>query len=227
MTIHSRSILDRDLHAVQDNLLRMGDLIDHSVERAMVALENRDVALARQIVLNDAQVNTLRFKVEEECLTLLATQQPAARDLRAVVAAMIIASELERMGDYAAGIAKTIIRMGEEPLAKPLIDLPHMAMECRAMLRAALDAYVAVDAEAARRVAHRDDILDEFYNQIFRDLLAVILHDPSTTSRALYLLFSAHNLERIGDRVVNIVERVIFMTSGELKELNAGPEAVS
>jgi phosphate transport system protein len=142
-----------------------------------------------------------------------------------VIATVILASELERMGDYAAGIARTVLRMGDEPLLKPLIDLPRMAEIDRAMLQDALDAYVARDAAQARVVAARDDAVDSLYNQIFREILGYILQDPTCTTRALYVLFSAHNLERIGDRVVNIAERVIFMSSGEMRELNAGPEA--
>jgi len=221
----TRATLDRDLNAVQDDLLRMGGLLDAAIAKSLEALAKRDQDLARQIIADDAHVNTLRFHIEEACLALIATQQPAARDLRAVLAAMIIVSELERMGDYAAGIAKTVLRMGNEPLLKPLIDMPRMADECRAMLRRALDAYVAHDADMARAVAAQDDVIDNLYNQIFRELLSFIVEDPHTTTRALYLLFAAHNLERIGDRAVNISERVIFMTSGELKELNAGPDA--
>jgi phosphate transport system protein len=221
----TRATLDRDLNAVQDDLLRMGGLLDAAIAKSLEALAKRDQDLARQIIADDAHVNALRFHIEEACLALIATQQPAARDLRAVLAAMIIVSELERMGDYAAGIAKTVLRMGDEPLLKPLIDMPRMADECRAMLRRALDAYVAHDADMARAVAAQDDVIDNLYNQIFRELLSFIVEDPHTTTRALYLLFAAHNLERIGDRAVNISERVIFMTSGELKELNAGPDA--
>jgi phosphate transport system protein len=221
----TRATLDRDLNAVQDDLLRMGGLLDAAIAKSLEALAKRDQDLARQIIADDAHVNALRFHIEEACLALIATQQPAARDLRAVLAAMIIVSELERMGDYAAGIAKTVLRMGDAPLLKPLIDMPRMADECRAMLRRALDAYVAHDADMARAVAAQDDVIDNLYNQIFRELLSFIVEDPHTTTRALYLLFAAHNLERIGDRAVNISERVIFMTSGELKELNAGPDA--
>jgi phosphate transport system protein len=221
----TRATLDRDLNAVQDDLLRMGGLLDTAIAKSLEALAHRDQNLARQIVADDAHVNALRFHIEEACVALIATQQPAARDLRAVLAAMIIVSEMERMGDYAAGIAKTVLRMGDEPLLKPLIDLPRMADECRTMVRRALDAYVAHDAEMARAVAARDDVIDNLYNQIFRELLTYIVEDPHTITRALYLLFAAHNLERIGDRAVNISERVIFMTSGELKELNAGPDA--
>lgn len=225
MITQTRATLDRDLNAVQDDLLRMGGLLDAAIAKSLEALAKRDQDLARQIIADDAHVNALRFHIEEACLALIATQQPAARDLRAVLAAMIIVSELERMGDYAAGIAKTVLRMGDAPLLKPLIDMPRMADECRAMLRRALDAYVAHDADMARAVAAQDDVIDNLYNQIFRELLSFIVEDPHTTTRALYLLFAAHNLERIGDRAVNISERVIFMTSGELKELNAGPDA--
>ena len=220
MTTHIRTTLDRDLQAVQDDLLRLGSLIDTAVARSLQALADRNADLARQIVADDARVNALRFQIEEECFALIATQQPAARDLRAAVAAMNIVSDLERMADHAAGIAEIVLRMGDEPLLKPLIDMPRMAEECREMLRQALDAYVKHDVELARAVAARDDVIDGLYKQIFRELLSYMLEDPRTTTRALYLLFSAHNLERIGDHITNIAERVIFMTSGEMKELN-------
>ncbi len=225
MNVVTRHVLDRDLQRIQDDVLRMGSRIDTAIGLALRALANRDSRLARQIVADDGVVNGLRFSIEEACLACIATQQPTAGDLRLVVANMIIASELERMADYAAGIAKTVLRMGDEPLLKPLVDLPRMAEACREMVQVALQAYVSRDPDAARAVAARDDLLDALYNQIFREILTYILEDPTTTTRALYLLFSAHNLERIGDRVVNIAERVIFMSSGELRELNAGADA--
>jgi phosphate transport system protein len=225
MNVITRQLLDKDLQQIQSDLLRMGSLIDDAISRAMRALSVRDTRLAREIVADDAAINTLRFQIEDNCLTTIATQQPAAVDLRLIVATVILASELERMGDYAAGIAKTVLRMGGEPLLKPLVDMPRMAEEDRHMLHDALEAYVARDANKARAVAARDDVVDNLYNQIFREILIYILEDPATTTRALYLLFSAHNLERIGDRVVNVAERVIFMTSGEMRELNAGPDA--
>jgi len=225
MTSLTRSTLERDLREVQDDLLRMGSLLDNAIALALQALSERNRPLARQIVQGDALINALRFKVEEACVVLIATQQPAARDLRAAIATMIIAGELERIADYAAGVAKTVLRMDDEPLLKPLVDLPRMADKCRTMVRLALDAYVNRDDALARRVAAQDDDLDALYNQIFRELLSFIIEDPRTTSRALYLLFSAHNMERIGDRAVNVAERVIFLTSGEMKELNAGAAA--
>ena len=225
MASQTRSHFDRELRDIQDDLLRLGSMLNTTISRALQSLASRDIALARQIVADDAEINALRFHIEEQCVHVIATQQPAASDLRAIVAAMNIVGDLERMADHAAGIAKVVIKMGDEPLLKPLIDIPRMADECRDMTTRALDAYVARDTEMARAVAARDDIIDELYQQIFRELLSYMLEDPHTVSRALYLLFAAHNLERIGDRAVNIAERVIFLTSGEMKELNAGPMA--
>lgn len=220
-----RTHYDQELRGIQDELLRMGSLLNAAINQSLLALANRDVALARQIIADDAQINAVRFEIEERCTTILATQQPAAGDLRAVIAAMHIVSDLERMADHAAGIAKVVIKMGDEPLLKPLIDIPRMADECRNMINKSLDAYLKRDAVAAQAVAARDDIIDDLYQQIFRELLTFMLENPNTTTRALYLLFAAHNLERIGDRAVNIAERVIYLTSGHMKELNAGPLA--
>ena len=215
-----RPALDRELSKVRDNLLRMGSLIDAAIERSVESLKNRDAAMARQIIQDDAVINDLRFTIEEECLTLIATQQPAASDLRMVVAAMNIVNDMERMGDHATGIAKTVIRMSDQPLLKPLIDIPRMANLARDMLKRSLDAFIARDAEAARAVAAQDDDVDRLYKAIFDELLAIMARDPETISRGTYLLWCAHNLERIGDRVTNIAERVIFMTTGTMKELN-------
>jgi phosphate transport system protein len=227
MTVSTRATLERELQEMQDDLLRLGDRVDQAIADAMRSLEQRDFDLARQVVAGDAEVNTLRFQIEENCLRLIATQQPAAGDLRAVVAAMNIVVDLERMGDHAAGIARTVLRMGDEPLLKPLIDMPRMAELCRQMLRQALRAFVDRDAEAALAVARQDDTVDGLYGQIFRELLTFMIEDPKTTTRALSLLFSAHNLERIGDRVTNIVERIVFMASGEMREVNPEPRDAS
>lgn len=195
-------------------------MLDQAIAQAMKALAERDLVLARKIVADDAKINAMRFKIEQACVTLIATQQPAATDLRFLIAAMNIISDMERMADHAAGIAKIVLRMGDQPLLKPLIDMPRMADEVRSMIGAALDAYVTRDVDVARSIAKRDDVVDALYEQIFRELITFIAEDPHTTTRALYLLFSAHNLERIGDRAVNIAERAIFIASGEMKELN-------
>jgi phosphate transport system protein len=217
---HTRATLDRELTEINEGLLRIGSLVDAAIELSIQALAHRDTALARQVDADDAKVNALRFQVEEECLALIARQQPAASDLRAVLAAFSIVTDLERMGDHAAGIARTVLHMGDEPLLKPLIDLPRMAETCREMLRQALQAYVERDAEKARPIVAMDDTVDGLYTQIFREILSFMVEDPHTTSRGLYLIFAAHNLERIGDRVTNIVERILFMASGEMRELN-------
>jgi phosphate transport system protein len=225
VTTQIRSTFRHDLQVMQDDVLRMSGWLDSAIQRSLQALADRNADLARQVIADDAKINAQRFTIEEACIRLIATQQPAASDLRAIVAAMNIISDLERMADHAAGIARIVLRMGDAPLLKPLVDMPRMADICRELTRSALDAYVARDAEAAKHIAARDDEVDNLYNQIFRELLSFMVEDPHTTSRALYLLFAAHNLERIGDRVTNIAERVIFMTSGEMHELSAGPQA--
>ncbi len=219
----SRAVLDRELQAIQDDVLRMAHLLDQAVSRSLEALASHNTQLANEIVAGDAQINALRFRIEEACLALIATQQPAAGDLRAVIAAMNIVGDMERMADHAAGIARLVLGMGTEPLLKPLIDIPRMVEVCRTMVRESLEAFVARDPERARQVAAQDNTIDGLYKQIFRELLSFMVEDPSTTSRALYLLFAAHNYERIGDRATNIAERVIFMASGEMHELNPEP----
>ncbi len=220
MTISPRGTLDRELARLRDELLRLGSLVDNAIERALRALQTRDLTLARQVIQDDQAINDLRYKIEEDCLTLIATQQPTAIDLRTTVAILNIIIDLERMADHAAGIAQIVIRMGSEPLLKPLIDIPRMAQIDREMLRRSLDAFIAHDPDLAREVAQRDDEVDHLYNQIFRELLIFMIEDPKTITRATYLLWIAHNLERIGDRVTNISERVIFMTTGIVRELN-------
>jgi phosphate transport system protein len=216
----TRGAFDQKLIEIRDNIIRMGQLLDSAIERSMTSLKKQDQTLARQIISDDTVINNLRFTVEEECLAVIATQQPMASDLRVIVAAMNLVNDMERMGDHATGIAKTVLRMGHEPLLKPLIDLPRMADLSRDMLRRSLEAFLARDAAAARAIADEDDAIDHLYRAVFDELLEIMARDPSTIQRGTYLLWCAHNLERIGDRVTNIAERVIFMTEGTMKELN-------
>lgn len=220
MTPGLRGAIDREFESIKEEVFRMGDLVDRAIQRALESLTRRDQVLAQEVIDGDTQVNDLRFKIEEDCLTLIARQQPAATDLRAIIAAMNIVVDIERMGDYATGIAKTVILMGDEPLLKPLIDIPRMAELAREMLNGSLDAYAKRDAELAIAVARRDDEMDALYKAVFDELVEIMALKPDTAPRATYLLWSAHNLERMGDRVTNIAERVVFITTGDMEELN-------
>lgn len=215
-----RTTYDREFAHVQNQILQLGELVDLAIARSLESLQERDQGLARQVIEDDEAVNKLRFHIEEECLALIATQQPTAGDLRAVVAAMNIVTDIERMGDHAAGIAKTVIKMGDEPLLKPLIDIPKMVALAREMLKKSLKAFIEKDAAVARSIAKQDDEIDALYKAIFNELVEIMAHKPDAVARATYLLWCAHNLERIGDRVTNIAERAIFMSTGDMQELN-------
>ena len=220
--LKTRGRLDRELSQIQDEILRLGNMVEQAIQRSIQALKKRDVALAQQIIRQDQDVNALRYAIEEQCLTVIATQQPVAIDLRTIIAAIHIAVEMERMADHAAGIAQLTIRMANEPLLKPLIDVPRMADIACEMLHASLDAFLARDPDAARAVATRDDEMDQLADQVFRELLTYMLQDPRSINRATFLLWVTHNLERIGDRVTNVSERVIFLITGKLEELDDG-----
>ncbi|MDY7080025.1 MAG: phosphate signaling complex protein PhoU [Chloroflexota bacterium] len=216
----ARELFDQELTDLRDNILNLGKITKTSVRLAVQALEEQDEHLARQVMAGDEKINAQRYQVEEQCLRLIATQQPAARDLRAIVAAIHIVTELERMGDYASGIAELAIRLADRPHLKPLIDLPRMGEIDREMIRDSLKAYLEHDPDLALQTAKRDAEIDQLYDQVYRELLTYMLEDPKNITRATYLLWVAHKLERIADRVTNICERVIFMSTGEFKELD-------
>jgi phosphate transport system protein len=215
-TSQVRSALDHSIDQIRGDVLRMGSFIETQTVDAVRALKDRDLSLAHQVVASDQRINDLRYRVEAETLRCIATQQPTARDLRYIIAATHMGIELERMADHARGIAIIAIRIGDEPLMKPLIDIPRMQeIDCE-MIHEALDAFVRLDPEHAKQVAQRDDEVDALYGQILRELLTFMMQDPKTITQATYLLWVAHNLERIGDRATNLCERVIFAATGEL-----------
>ena len=221
-----RETFDRALGRLRDDLLLLGSMTDQAIMRSIDALKKRDFEAAQQIVADDLKINRKRFDIEEQCIQLIVTQQPMATDLRIIIAVLHISVDLERMADHAEGIARINIMMGDEPLLKPLIDIPRMAEQATDMLRRSLQAFVEQDVEEARRISAEDDLVDALYNQIYRELVTYMLEDPRTTTRANYLLWVAHNLERIADRVTNICERVIFLSTGEMEELNVSkPES--
>ena len=215
-----RASFDRALRGLHDEVLVLGSMADKAIERSIEALRRLDQEAAREVIRDDFKINRKRFEIEEQAIELIATQQPMARDLRTIVAVLNIIVELERIGDYAEGIGKIVLLHGEQVLLKPLIDVPRMADKARDMLRRSLDAFVERDAEAARRIAAEDDEVDALYNQVYRELLTFMLGDPRTIDRATWLLWVAHNLERIADRVTNICERVVYEATGRMEELN-------
>ena len=210
----------QQLEGLHTELRALGQLVIVSITRAIDALRQQDVEAARKIVSDDRRIDQAQAALEEHVLAVMATQQPMAGDLRRLVAAIEIASELERIGDYAKGVAKITIRHADQPLIKPLIHIPEMAELSINMLGSALDAYENEDAEAARGLASSDDRVDELSKGVQADLLDAIQQDPASAARAVDLLFVAHNLERIADRTTNIAERVIFMVKGDVVELN-------
>jgi len=198
----------------------LGSKVEKAVANSVEILKRQDLEAAKELILADREINRARFKIEEQGLALIATQQPLAGDLRMVAAVLDIATELERIGDYAKGIAKITRLIGQQPLIKPLVDLPLMADKALEMLRDALNAFVHQDAESARRIPSRDDEIDALYNQISRELTSLILSNPRTMEQANYLLWAAHNLERTADRVTNICERIVFTVTGSMQELD-------
>jgi phosphate transport system protein len=221
-----RKTFDQELQRLQDEVLALGSVVASAIVDSVESLARQDAEAAKRIVVQDRIVNERRFEIEADALALIATQQPMARDLRTIAAVLDIASELERIGDYAKGIARITLRIGKEPLIKPLIDLPIMATKARAMLQDAMAAFVRRDASSARAIPGTDDEIDALYNQIYRDLIALIVADPCRIDQANSLLWAAHNLERAADRVTNICERVIFTVSGEMVEIDMETEGL-
>jgi phosphate transport system protein len=213
-----RAVLDQALQGLQSDVLTLGSMVEKAIQRSVEALRTRDALLARKVIDDDAQIDALRFQTEERALLAIATQQPVIRDLRTIVAVLNIISDLERMGDHAEGIATISLMIGDESLLKPLIDVPRMADKDAEMLRRALLSFGEHDAATARHIAAEDDDIDALYNQVYRELLTFMLQDPRTIHQATLLLWAAHNLERIGDRITNICERVIFTETGRMQE---------
>ena len=216
-----RSAFHRRLKEIQDDVLVMGTMVGDAILSSVEALTNRDLELAQQIVSGDQSINRCRFDIEEKCIQLIATQQPMASDLRVIVAVLNIITEVERIGDYAVGIAKITMMIGNEPPLKPLVDIPRMANQTVDMLRRSLDAFINHDAETARKISAEDDLVDNLYDQVFNELLLFMMKDPQTVTRATRLIWAAHDLERSADRVTNICERVVYVETGKMEEIDA------
>jgi len=219
-----RKTFENEIQQVKDEVLLLGSMVEHAIIASVEVLKKRDLKGAQKIIDEDKVINRKRFDIERQLMILIATQQPMAHDLRLLASTMEIISELERMGDYAKGIANINIRMGEEKLLKPLIDIPRMAQIGTSMLHRSLTAFINEDVETAKAIPVEDDEVDALYNQVYRELMLIIIQDPKSIERANWLLWTAHNLERVADRVTNICERTLFIATGEMSEIKSSDE---
>lgn len=221
-----RETLDREIHQLQDEMLLLGSMVEQSMLDAVDALKRRDIATSRRIYDADRQINERRFAVENATLIIIATQQPMAHDLRLLAAILEITNELERMGDYAKGIAKISILLGESKIIIPERELTQMAENTVSMLHRSLASFISEDVDAAHAIPAEDDLVDELYNKIYHILVAEMLGNPESIDHANYLMWAAHNLERMADRVTNICERVVFVATGEMVEIKSSDAEV-
>ncbi len=215
-----REQFHRGLQQVEDGLLDVGSMVERQIDRAIEALENRDMPLADAVIRDDGEVNRARFHLDNVCVSLLAQQAPMATDLRLIVAVLAMVSDLERMGDHAEGMARIVLMMQDEPLVMPVDHIVAMAGQAREMLHASLDALVQRSVDAAYAVGKADDEVDRLYERIYRDLIEIMTHDPATIESCTHLLWIAHNLERIADRATNIAERVVYTVTGMLPQMD-------
>ena len=215
----TRKAFDTEIQNIKDEVILLGSMVEHALLGSVEALKKRDIKAAEAIIVEDKAINKKRFDLEDQLVTLIARQQPMAQDLRLLASTLEIVSELERMGDYAKGIANINVRMGDEKLLKPLIDIPRMANKGVDMLHRALTAYAHNDADTAATIPVEDDEVDALYNQIYRELMVFVIEDPKNIERANWLLWVAHNLERFADRVTNLCERTIYIVKGTFGEI--------
>ncbi len=208
------------LKEVQRDVVEMSEMVASAIRKAVEALKARDLKASEKVVKGDKNINKKRFAIEKKCMMLIATQQPMAKDLRMLGAVINIITDLERIGDHAEGIAKISLSIGKDPMVKPLIDIPRMAEKGIDMLERSIKAFEERDVETARSICDEDDEVDALYDQIYRELLLMMIANPSIIEGATYLIWAAHNLERIADRVTNISERVVYMVTGKMEEMN-------
>ena len=210
-----RQNFDQDLEALRQELVRMGEIVQVSIKDAVEALAKRDKDLARRVMEGDDVIDRMQVEIEDRCISLIARQQPVATDLRVLGTGLKITTDLERIGDHAFDIAKIVLLIGDEPLIKPLVDIPRMAEISQQMLKDSLQAYLKLDIELAEQVCRADDRVDELYNQVFRELLTYMLEDTKKIKQATQLIFVARYLERIADHSTNVAEWVIYLATGE------------
>lgn len=216
----TREIFQEQMRALEKHMLDMGDMVIQSIKRVIEALKSRNIEEAKKIIQDDLIINRKRWNIEEECINLIARQQPVATDLREIIALLNIIVDLERMGDHAEGIAKIVVLLGNTPLVKPLIDVPKMAEKSISMIERSLEAFIERDAEKSKAICSEDDVIDRLHEQVYHELINIMIKDPTTITGATYLMWTSHNLERIADRVTNICERTVYLVTGTIEEMN-------
>lgn len=216
----TREAYHKAIRDLEGEVQQMGVMVGTAVREAMDALKNRDLEASKRIVHNDILVNRKRFEIEEKCIRLIATQQPMAVDLRVLAAIINVITDLERIGDHAEGTAKISLAIGEAPIVKPLVDLPKMTEKAVSMLERCMKAFLDRDTETAKKICNEDDEVDAYYDQIYKDVVLLMIDNPKLIKDATYLIWAAHNIERIADRVTNIAERVVYMVTGKMEEMN-------
>ena len=216
----TRAVFERQLNEVQEDMLVMASMVETAIAQSMEALKNRDLPLAQRIIDNDKKINQKRYDAEEKCIELISLQAPLASDLRTIISVLHITVDLERMADHAEGNAKIAIMLADEPPLKPYVDIPRMAELAIKMMDGALESYRTRDTQRARDIIAADDEVDDLHEQVYRELLMFMIEDPRVIQRATYLMWVAHNLERIADRVTNICERVVYLVEGRIHDLN-------
>ena len=212
------TLIQEQIEEINRKLLEMSKKVISAIDESVNVLVDQDLEKAKLIKKEDKIINSLRWEIEDDCINLIATQQPVASDLRELIALLTINTELERIGDYAAGIAKITIMIGKEKHVKPLIDIPRMRDIAVDMIENAMKAYANHNEASARMIHSQDDDIDELYNQVYRELISFMIEKPGNISQCTHLLWVSHNLERIGDRVTNICERIIYLVAGEMAE---------
>ncbi|WP_353894226.1 phosphate signaling complex protein PhoU [Proteinivorax hydrogeniformans] len=210
----------KELKDLIEELLFMGNLVEESISKAVIALKNQNLELARQVIEGDEKIDNLELEIESTCLALIARQQPMAKDLRKIATVLKIITDLERIADHAVDIAKICVKIDQKPLIKPLVDIPHMALLTQKMVNKALESFIKEDVKLAHEVCNDDDHIDEHHKQILRELLTYMMEDPKNIDQATQLMFVSSYLERIGDHSTNICEWLIYLVTGERKELN-------
>jgi len=213
--------LNKNLQDIQNNVLSMSNAVTNAIGNSVEALKKRDLKMAHKVIAGDLEINRMRFNIENKCVELNASQHLSTADFQTVIAVLSIITELERIGDYADGIAKIVVMIGDEPPLKPLIDIPRMAEITVDMVTQSIQAFMKRDVDTARHIVSMDNVVDGLFDQVFRELLTFMMMDAKTINRATRLIWVAHNLERASDRATNICERVVFMITGKMEEIGA------